>query len=145
MDDRRITRLNLPRTYFSEAFHPARPERNLTDERRRRCFGRSELVRLKRNLTTPSTYFPDVFHLAFFYAHRFNFKRRCFGRSTNLACLGVGNTTAHLAKLEAENKTQKCKLFYIFISSAQLKSLRQTNLQGCQIFRRAFGQFCYFL
>ena len=51
--------------------------------------------------------------------------RRCFGRS-NLACLVV-KTTAHLAKLEAENETQECSMVYIF-SSLQPKSLRQTNL-----------------
>ena len=33
-----------------------------------------------------------------------------------------------VAKLEAENETQKCGIFYIFISSVQLKSLGQTNL-----------------
>ena len=46
---------------------------------------------------------------------------------------GIKTTTAHLlAKLEAENKTQECKIFYIFIiSSFQLKSLGQTKLLLC--------------
>ena len=48
-------------------------------------------------------------------------RRRCFGRS----------------KLEAENKTKKCKIFYVFIiSSFQLKSLGQTNL--LLVLRREF-------
>ena len=33
-----------------------------------------------------------------------------------------------VAKLEAQNETQKCSRFYIFIGSVQLKSLGQTNL-----------------
>ena len=76
------------------------PERNLTAKRR--CFGRSNnLVRPQRNFTGER-------------------RRCCFGQSTNL----VVKTSAHLAKLEEENKTQECKIFYVFIiSSFQLKSL----------------------
>ena len=50
-----------------------------------------------------------------------------------MACLVVGvvKTTARLANLtkEEENKTQECRVFYVFISSVQLKSLGQTNLE----------------
>ena len=85
---------------FSYAFPPARPQSNLIGERR--CFGRSNLVSLsrpQRNLIG---------------------ERRCLGRS---------NLVSQLVSLEAQNKTLNCRTFYIFIiSSAQLKSLGQTNL-----------------
>ena len=127
---------------FGRSTNLVRPQRNLTGERR--CFGRSKLVRA-------CTYFSDAFHLArrtmpcrlstyFPGAPERNFtktdirrfeqvtgKRRFFGQPANLACLVVVGV-AHSEKLEAENKTQECKIFYIFISSVQLKSLGQTNL-----------------
>ena len=81
----------------------ARPERNLTVERH--CLKPYRQARLKRNLTPCSTYlsrlrlarrlstyFPDAFHPIL------TGERHCFGRS----------------KLEAENKTKKCKIFYVF-------------------------------
>ena len=72
----------------------------------------------------------------------------CFelvGRSNLAGKVVVGvvkTTTALVAKLEAENKTQTCKIFYIFIiSSVQLKSLGKTNLL---VLRREFTSslFC---
>ena len=95
--------------------------------------------RQRFSLPCLSTYFPESTY----------FSEAFFARSS-LACLvAVGmvkTTTAHLFHLaerrtkrsslawpaclvivKTKNKTQECKIFYIFISSVHLKSLVQTN------------------
>ena len=103
---------------------------------------RTNILVCTYNARLKCTYFPDAFHLVCTYKRAttalqllhpvkqtnpvkldriLTGERGCLGQS-NLACLVV------VAKLEAENETQKCSMFYIFISSVQLKSLVQTNL-----------------
>ena len=142
----KIHRLDRPERYSLHETNNQPAERTcnlcLGLVKRRDCYASQRTRTKKKNQRR---------NMPFFYVHRFNFKRCCFGRSKlvrlarpqrnltgerrsfarfNLACLAVGvvKTTAHLAKLEVDNKTQKCKIFYMFIiSSVQLKSLGQTN------------------
>ena len=85
-----------------------------------------KLTRLKRYLTSPPVTSQTTYVQSNLARQQINLisEQCCFGRPTNL-------TTAHLAK-EEENKTQECKIFYVFISSFQLKSLVQTNLLMCR-------------
>ena len=99
----KLTRLRLSRpcTYFSDAFHLARPQRNLIAERQN-CFGRStnlvSQARPKRKVTRPrpQTQTDNRLFKRLNDGPQKNLtgERRYFGRTK---VVGVDKTTAHLA------------------------------------------------
>ena len=130
-------KLFRPESYLCRSFNPRYVKTNSY------CKPCSKLVRLarpKRNLTR---YFPDAFHLASLLVHRREFISGLLCLTNSLYGLVTSNPQltflprteqrltderlVNLAKLEAGNETQEGQVFYIFISSFQLKSLAKTN------------------
>ena len=78
-------------------------------------------------LPYPSMYFPVVFSDYFKPVKPFTSTCRHI-LILNLSLVDAYKESKQKRELEAENKSQECRVFYVFIGSFQLKRLGQTNL-----------------